>query len=331
MTALARPRSRNAGSVAGVGEVEHVPAAHEGEHRDDLAVDAALVAGTRVVAEVWTSALIGRLGGCACRLILAAQPGRARRAGPCRRCAGRRPVVGEHRELDRVAPAAVHPDPVVAQDALALRAQAGDGLLGADVADVGVPDDPLRPEPVEGAGQHGELGLGVDEGAPPRARDPGVPDRQRPDGRRDLVEGGRPDERPVRQPLGVGDPVPVGQGGREHRACAATSVTRGTRRWATTSSRSSGVPSAARNSGASVRRSASAAAGRSAAAARRTSRGRSRRLARGSCRGRRRLGDHEEAAERQHRTPGLRPGTPGQPRPSASVNDGRSASGSASR
>ena len=36
------------------------------------------------------------------------------------------------------------------------------------------------PSVVEGAGQHGELGLGVDERPPPRPGDPGVPDREAP-------------------------------------------------------------------------------------------------------------------------------------------------------
>ena len=78
-----------------------------------------------------------------------------------RRCLGRRPLVGEHREVDAVPERPVRPHPVPAQNALALRAEAGDGVLRALVHVVGLPLHAAHAEVLEGVGEKQELGFGV--------------------------------------------------------------------------------------------------------------------------------------------------------------------------
>src|SRR5215211_1915904 len=90
-----------------------------------------------------------------------------------------RPLRGHDRVQHRVAQAAVAADVLVAQDALADRAEPRDRRLRALVADVGLDRDAVRSERLERVAEEQQLGLRVDRGSPPRPPDPGAADLER--------------------------------------------------------------------------------------------------------------------------------------------------------
>lgn len=97
-----------------------------------------------------------------------------------------RPFGRQQGEVHAVAPGAVRAAAVTAQDAFALRSEAGDGGLGAGVEVVRLELDPAHAEVFEGVGEQEQLGLGVDGAAPVRAPVPGPADLQAFVGRADV-------------------------------------------------------------------------------------------------------------------------------------------------
>src|SRR5690606_10499207 len=85
----------------------------------------------------------------------------------------RRPFAVQDRETDRVAQAAVAMAHVLAQDALLLGAQAGDGGSRCGVERAGVETDAGAAHRFERVAEQQQLGFGVQAGALHRARIPG--------------------------------------------------------------------------------------------------------------------------------------------------------------
>src|SRR6478752_2810931 len=99
----------------------------------------------------------------------------------------RRPFVAQHAVHDGVADAAVAARPVVADDAVLLRAERLDRLLRAEVEVVGAQAHHLAAELLEGVGEEQQLARGVDVRPLAALRVPGVPDLHAVGGRDDVV------------------------------------------------------------------------------------------------------------------------------------------------
>lgn len=91
---------------------------------------------------------------------------------------GRRPLLGKDREVHRVAPSAVRPLAMTAQDPFAVRAKTSNGRLRAVIEMVGLQLHAPHAQVLESMGEEKQLRLGVDLGAPERAPVPRPADFQ---------------------------------------------------------------------------------------------------------------------------------------------------------